>query len=362
MLDFTSVLYLGFHHASHTLPCWTQFTVGVPAAMAEPPTATAVARRIADLVGCEQSIVGPSTLHLVWDLFTMLASYPITIYLDDGAYPIARWGVERASAFGVNVRAFAHHDADALARMVRRKPEGRPVIVSDGVCTGCGCSAPLAAYHEIARRYGGLLVVDDTQALGLLGTAPDRLTPYGHGGGGSLRRHGLSGPDIILVSSLAKSFGAPLAALCGSKMTVGHFRRNSDTRVHCSPPSLPALLAAKRALAMNDIDGENRRRRLARRVFEFRGRLASEGLRTSGGMFPIQTLSLPAEVDAPGFHRLLSMKGLRSVLRRGCDGRPAVSLAITARHHSHDIERAADIVTRSYATLGAVRKGTNYGI
>src|SRR5690606_633171 len=128
---------------------------------------------------------------------------------------IAKWGVERAAAHGVPVRGFPHQDVERLARLVHRE-KSRPVIVSDGLCSGCGCTAPVAAYHEIVRGRGGWLVLDDTQALGLLGVAPDQVAPYGWGGGGSLCHHALAGPEIILVSSLAKSFGVPLAVLSGS--------------------------------------------------------------------------------------------------------------------------------------------------
>jgi len=357
MLDFTAALYLGFRHGVSSLRPWSQLTMGVPAALAEPVAAQRLARRIAQLVGSERATLGPSTFHLFWDLFTMLASQPITIFLDDGAYPIAGWGVERVAARGVPVHRFPHHDADTLARLAGRATDRRPVIVSDGVCTGCGCIAPVAAYREIARRRGGLLVLDDTQALGLLGSAPDHAPPYGRGGGGSLRSLGVSGPDIIQVSSLAKSFGAPLAVLAGSEKMVRRFRRESETRVHCSPPSLPVLRAGERALALNEVEGDTRRQRLAQRVQQFRRLLAADGLSADGGMFPVQTLRLPAGVDAPQLHQALLTRGLRTVLRRGCDGRPAVSLVINACHRPQDVAQVVESLIAVCRTLRTARKG-----
>jgi 8-amino-7-oxononanoate synthase len=92
MIDFTSALYLGMHHPSQSLQPWRQLTLGVPAALAEPPGAGEVALALAELQGCEQAVLMPSTLHLFWDLFGMLSKQPVTIYLDEGAYAIARWG------------------------------------------------------------------------------------------------------------------------------------------------------------------------------------------------------------------------------------------------------------------------------
>src|SRR5205823_5044354 len=110
----------------------------------------------------ERATLAPSTLHLFWDLFLVLAGNDTSIHVDREAYPIARWGIERAAARGVAVTSFAHRDPDALLRRVRMDPRRRPIVVTDGFCPGCG-PAPLRRYHEVITRYGGLLVIDDTQ-------------------------------------------------------------------------------------------------------------------------------------------------------------------------------------------------------
>ena len=62
-----------------------------------------------------------------------------------------------------------------------------PVVVADGICAACGRIVPTDDYFSSVSLVGGLLVMDDTQALGLLGARPDKGAPLGHGGGGSLR-------------------------------------------------------------------------------------------------------------------------------------------------------------------------------
>ena len=157
-----------------------------------------VAGELARLQGSEAATLLPSTLHLFWDLFHVLDRQHTAILCDTELYPIARWGVERAAGLGTPLHRFPHHDAAALARMVERLAQAklRPIIVADGYCPGCGRLAPIPAYAEIARHAGGYLVLDDTQALGILGEAPSRANPYGTGGGGSLRWHGVFGPHI----------------------------------------------------------------------------------------------------------------------------------------------------------------------
>src|SRR5262249_4786845 len=157
-----------------------------------------------------------------------------------------------------------HHDSAALERIVRRLVRSglQPIVVTDGYCPSCGEPAPIRAHADLLRRAGGYLVIDDTQALGILGEQPSEAQPYGSGGGGSLRWHQVSGPHIVVGSSLAKGFGAPLAALSGSRALIDRFRERSETRLHCSPPSVAAVHAAHRALRLNRLHGDGLRRKL----------------------------------------------------------------------------------------------------
>lgn len=354
MLDFTSVLYLGFRHSSESVHPWSQLTTGTPNALGEPAVALRVARCLARLQGCEQAVVGPSTLHLFWDLFTQVPQWlldkrPLAIYLDSGTYPIAQWGVERAAMGGAPVYRFPHQDVRSVAQLIREVASAyRPVIVSDGLCSSCGCTAPIRDYLEIVQAHKGLLVLDDTQALGLLGLVPEVMNPYGRLGGGTLPHQAVSGPEVIVVSSLAKSLGVPLAVLCGSREVVQAFRENSQTRIHCSPPSLAVLHAAKRALALNEQQGDKRRYQLAQNVTLFRRLLAQAGVFTTGGLFPIQTLRLSPGTDMARLYKTLYAGGIRCVWRQGCNGRPALSFAITARHRPDEIKEAVSRLTTAF--------------
>ncbi|HHT9126835.1 MAG TPA: aminotransferase class I/II-fold pyridoxal phosphate-dependent enzyme [Candidatus Brocadiia bacterium] len=360
MLDFTSVLYLGMRHGSRSLRPWNQLTTGVPAALALPPGMDNVAQRLASLQGCERATLGTSTLHLFWDLFGILADPPeaeVTIYMDAGAYPIVRWGVERAEALGIAVRKFPQHNVSALQRLIRQDAlcGVRPLVVSDGFCTICGKPAPVAQYLECVRPFDGLLILDDTQALGILGHSPEPDVSYGWGGGGSLRWSGVDGPDVLMVSSLAKGFGVPIAVLSGNKAIIRRFEMESETRVHCSPPSLAVIHAAEHALNTNREHGDALRLRLAQLVSRFRNRLKKAGLSATGGLFPVQTLAPIPEIDARTLHQRLLQLGIQTVLRHGANkNSPCISFLITTRHTPRDIDRAVDaltyVVVKNYST------------
>jgi 8-amino-7-oxononanoate synthase len=354
MLDFTSALYLGLQHPSWSLRPWKQLTMGTPAALRSPASANAAAQQLAQLQGCEAATLGTSTLHLFWDLFGLLAQARITILVDAGTYPIARWGAERAAGRGVHVTTFAHHDADALWRELKADTGGgrRPVIVTDGFCPGCGTPAPLATYLQYARVFGGSLVLDDTQALGIFGRTPNREIPYGVGGGGMLPWSNIHGPDVLVVSSLAKAFGVPIAVMAGSRSAIGEFESSSQTRVHCSPPSIGTIHALEHALDMNARFGDRLRQRLTHLITRFRHVMAAAGFRFTGNLFPVQTLVAPESTDVVALYRALSAAEVSAVLRSGGRNRVGLlSFLITAKHTSGDVDRATQALVAASDTV-----------
>ena len=90
----------------------------------------------------------------------------------------SRAGVRSAlSSTGFRWRPIPIMTWRSLERRLRkaRRAGQRPVIVTDGFCPSCGQAAPLPALARLAAEMGGLLVIDDTQALGVLGREP---SPY----------------------------------------------------------------------------------------------------------------------------------------------------------------------------------------
>ena len=331
MADFTSALYLGMRHPSAALGSWDALSLGRPAALQEAPGALRLAAALARLQGCAAATLLPSTLHLFWDLFGLLARERVTILIDAGAYPIARWGAERGRALGLPLSVFPRGDVAAAAQLARRAHEGgrRPVILADGYCPGAAGAPPLAAYARIAAAGDGLLVLDDTQVLGLFGTS----------GGGSLPWHGMEGAHIVVGASLAKGFGAPLAVLAGSAELVRRFDACSQTRSHASPPSVAAIRAAWHALRLNRESGAALRRLLWRRVAQLQQGLARIGIGSGGGQFPVQTLRLAAGIDGAAVHAGLARHGVDTVLQAAGKHR-VISFLLRADHSRSDIERA----------------------
>jgi 8-amino-7-oxononanoate synthase len=351
VVDFTSSLYLGLEHPSAAVAPWRRLTSGAPAALAEPEGAVELAAALADLIGGERALLMPSTLHLFVDFFTSALSNA-ALFWDEALYPVARWGIELAARRGVPAAPLPHlgEGLDA-AWFARHTPPGRrPVIVTDGFCTGCGREAPLGRYVEAVRRRSGLVVIDDTQALGLFGASPSLEDPFGVDGGGSLRRQNLAGAPIVVGASLAKSFGVPLAVVTGPARVIAAFAERSAMRSHTSPPSAPLIHAGRAALALSARGGGDLRRRLARRIDEFRRAAAAMGRATAGGVFPVQSVMGDlddGEMDAdPGdetlrAHEALEVLGVRTVITRpACRRRRALTFVLRANHRRDELEHA----------------------
>ncbi|RKT44864.1 aminotransferase class I/II-fold pyridoxal phosphate-dependent enzyme [Thiocapsa rosea] len=342
MPDFTSALYLGMRHAHASLCPWAALTTGRPAALQPPPAEAAVAARLAVLMGCEAAVMAPSTLHLALDLLELVAGGRVALLVEAGTYPILRWGLPQVVASGIPVLALAHHNPGALdAAIAAVAAQGRrPIVVADGLCPATGAPAPLPDYLALVAATDGLLIIDDTQALGILGRSPDAGQPWGRDGGGTAAWHGLRSPALVVIASLAKGLGAPVAVLAGNRALITAFAARSRTRSHCSPPSAAHLAAADHALAENRATGEARRARLLRSIRRLHRRLDGYGIRVRGGLFPVQTPALSA--NAPAVHAGLAAGGIAAVLHQLEDGHPtALSLLVTADHQPWEIDLAA---------------------
>jgi len=346
-LDFTAAQYLGLCHPLGSLPGGLRLTTGVPAALQEPLLARGVAARIAALQGCEAGVVGPSSLHLLMDLLRMFAQEGRPLVLDSGAYTIACDAATHAKGLRAVVVRCKHYDV-SVARLLARRHTGGPgpIFIVDGWCPGCGRVAPIRGLAAVAASCGGRLVIDDTQALGVLGRRTSR-SPFGIGGGGALRWSGTTAGGIIVVASLAKAFGAPLAILSGPSYDIERFRAAADLRAHCSPPSNAALAAAARALAMNATTGQALRRSLSHRVLLFRTLLARRGVPLVGTLpFPVVSIPLAGQRTARRVQRNLRTLGIEAVVHVAqCGSGVHLSLFVSARHDPRMLVRTANALS-----------------
>jgi 8-amino-7-oxononanoate synthase len=162
-----------------------------------------------------------------------------------------------------------------------------------------GDRAPLEELAEIARRHGGILVLDEAHATGVFG-------PDGRGLGATLEGR----PDVVSLHTCGKALGSAGALLCGPRQLRDFLVNYSRPFIYSTAPSPLNAAAVRAALRLCKRQPE-RRERLGK-LIEF----TNAALESRCGMPPSGSQILPAIV--------------------GSDTR-AVSLAAAMRGHGYDV-------------------------
>lgn len=183
-------------------------------------------------------------------------------------------------------------------------------------------------------------MVDDTQALGVLGspvvdTTATRALPFGSKGTGTLAFLGVPTDAAVVVGSLGKAFGIPMAFAAGPEKWIRHTRASGPLLRASSQVPLGLVRAARYALTWNSNLGDTARRQLTRAVEQFSSLPRIQGAPHS----PVQRLVLPRLRQAHALWQELLDRGIWSLLER--DGRTggALTFLLTAAHEGPAIAR-----------------------
>lgn len=140
------------------------------------------------------------------------------------------------------VAVAAHRDVEAVEAALRGRAEERAVVVTDSVFSADGVMAPLRELHDVCRRHGALLIVDEAHGLGV----------RGHGGRGLVAEVGLAGAsDVVVTTTLSKALGSQGGVVLGPAGVRAHLIDAArpfifDTGI--APAAVGAALAALEVL------------------------------------------------------------------------------------------------------------------
>jgi 7-keto-8-aminopelargonate synthetase-like enzyme len=137
------------------------------------------------------------------------------------------------------VLQFKHRDPESLAAALQRCGRSvRPVVLTDGMFSHDGSTAPLRTYLKLLPA-DGLLVVDDAHGAGILGKH----------GRGTVEWEGVPRDRLVQTVTLSKAFGVYGGAILASRELRARF---TATRMFAgsTPLPLPLAHAARRALGL----------------------------------------------------------------------------------------------------------------
>lgn len=151
-----------------------------------------------------------------------------------------------------------HSDVAAVSEALANRSEQRAVVVTDSVFSADGDLAPLRELHDVCRRHGALMVVDEAHGLGVRGT----------GGRGLLHEVGLAGePDVVMTVTLSKALGSQGGAVLGPAAVRDHLIDAARPFIFDTGLA-PAAVGSARAALQVLVDEPRRARRVLDRAAE----------------------------------------------------------------------------------------------
>lgn len=232
-----------------------------------------------------------------------------------------------------------HADVDAVAAALAAAP-GRPaVVITESIFSVDGDLAPLAELHEVTRRYGAVLLVDEAHAVGVLGPA----------GAGAVPAAGLAGePDVVVTATLSKALGGVGGVVAGPAELIRHLVDTGRTFIYDTavPPSVAAgvLTAARLAQA-----GDELRARLTQRAELLVRRFRAAGLPVTRPAGAVVSVPAPGpEAAVQWAARCLEQSVAVACFRPPStpDHRSRLRMTINAGILYADFERALEVVVR----------------
>ncbi len=135
-----------------------------------------------------------------------------------------------------------HADPAAVDAALTAGAFRRALIVTDAVFSVDGDLAPLPELHEVARRHGAVLIVDEAHSFGIVGRH----------GRGALAAAGLAGdPDVVGTGTLSKALGSQGGFIFGSAALRAHVLDAARTFIFdtgLAPACVGSALAALEVL------------------------------------------------------------------------------------------------------------------
>jgi 8-amino-7-oxononanoate synthase len=259
------------------------------------------------------------------------------IFIDSEAH-YSLW--DAAHATNKPITAFHHRWAESLAECLQREllAGERPLVLSDGVFPISGEIAPLPEFLELAKRYAGLVYLDDAHAVGVLG------------------EHGRGTPDYFGVEdercrtcgTLAKALGGYGGVIWGQANWIDSIDRASGILAGASPPPLVVAAASTRALALARAT-PGLRQQLSENVARARTGLRALGWALEDTPVPILCLERRPGVRLERIRDGLYAQGIAVTLVHGYTSTPpggALRIAIFATHTAGQIDRLVEAISQ----------------
>jgi glycine C-acetyltransferase len=256
--------------------------------------------------------------------------------------------IDGARLSKAQIKVFDHKDAEHADRLLAETAaEGRrQLLITDGVFSMDGDSAPFGDVGVAAVRRDAIMMVDDAHASGVLGK----------GGAGTVDHFGLHGRVDIQVGTLSKAIGVLGGFIAGPPHLI-EWLQNRGRPYLFSTSAPPAVVAACiEALAIIE-DEPERLGRLWSNTDLFKAGLHDLGFDTGMSETPITPVILGEAPIAQDFARRLFEEGVFApaiVFPTVAKDAARVRTIVTADHSEDDLRESLRIFERVGGELGVL--------
>ncbi|MBI3428940.1 MAG: glycine C-acetyltransferase [Actinobacteria bacterium] len=231
--------------------------------------------RVSRFLGMEDTILFSSCFDANGGVFEALFGSEDGIISDELNHASIIDGIRLSKATRFR---YANRDmGDLEAQLIAAKDARQRIIVTDGVFSMDGYLAPLKEICDLADKYGALVMVDDSHAVGFMGEH----------GRGTPEFAGVEGRVDFVTGTFGKALGGAAGGYVSGRAEIIALLRQR-ARPYLFSNSLPPVVAAG-TLAAIDLasDSGDLRKQLIANAALFRRRMTEEGFDLLKGEHPI---------------------------------------------------------------------------
>jgi len=294
---------------------------------------------ISDFLGMEDTILYSSCFDANGGLFEVLLSDEDTIISDELNHASIIDGIRLCKAKKL---VYKNNNMDDLEdKLKQRQPDGITLIATDGVFSMDGIIANLAGICDLAEKYGALVMVDDSHAVGFMGKT----------GRGTHEHCEVMGRVDIITGTLGKALGGASGGYTSSRREIVDLLRQRSRPYLFSNTLAPAIASASIEVLSMLRESTSYRDRLEENTRYFRNGMEKIGFTIIPGEHPIVPVMLG---DAT-----LSQKMADYLLTQGIyvigfffpvvpEGKARIRTQISAAHTREDLDRALEAFEKAY--------------
>jgi len=300
-------------------------------------------RRISEFLGTEDAILYTSCFDANGGLFETLLDERDAVISDELNHASIIDGIRLSKAKRFRYR---NSDMQDLEARLREAQGGRRILIAtDGVFSMDGYIAKLPEICDLAERYGAMVMVDDSHAVGFLGEH----------GRGTPEYCGVNGRVDILTGTLGKAMGGACGGYTAARREIVELLRQRS-RPYLFSNSLPPVVVATtlKVLDLIERSGELRRRLWENTRF-FREGMTKQGWDILPGEHPIVPVMIGDAVRAVRLAEALLAKGVYVVAFSYPvvpQGKARIRVQISAAHSREDLEFAMTKFAEAKSELG----------